>query len=70
MTPDWSAISDKLIVMIIGGLGTWVLKSIQELRADAALRKQDMDAAFRKIRTLEKELEYDDAGTDATEQRD
>lgn len=70
MTPNWAAITEKLIVMLVGGLGTWVLKSIHDLRADAVSRKKDLDAAFHKIRHLEKELGYDDAGTNADRQRE
>lgn len=63
MTPDWSHIVDKLIITLVSGLGTWLLSTVLRLR-------RDMDAAFSKIRTLEKELGYDDVGTNAAEQRD
>ena len=58
MNLDLTNIAEKLIIMLLGGLGTWVLTSVRELRSD-------VDAAFRKIRNLEKELFDDDAGTDA-----
>ncbi len=63
MSLDWNNIGDKLMVMLLGGLGTWLLTTVRDLR-------KDMDAAFHKIRSLERELAYDDAGTNAVVKRD
>lgn len=47
--PDWSAISTHLLELAIGAAGSWVIARVRKAR-------RDMNAAFRKIREIEKKL--------------
>ena len=44
--PDWSRVTDSLIILAIGGAGTWFAKS-------ALKTLKDMNHAFGRIRSLE-----------------
>lgn len=47
---DWQAIGTHAIEMLVGGVGTWLFTNVIRCR-------RDIDAAFKKMRDLQAEIE-------------
>lgn len=56
MAVDWDAILTKSILTLVPAAATWLFSNLIRL-------KGDMNAAFRKIRVLERKLGLDDEST-------
>lgn len=49
---DWQDIGSQVVVMVVGAVGSWAVGRLRKAR-------RDMNAAFRKIREIEKKLGLD-----------